>query len=75
MSVKASSQPVKMTFWIILDSQQSAHRFMIAVLDAYPGLQEKEALVAKKDLSVCHHCHAKEHGTTVRIRESLHFRK
>ena len=39
------------TFWI-LDAEQSAYRFMIAVWDAYEGLTAEEGLVAEKHLTV-----------------------
>ena len=45
MGEDASSQPVTVTFWI-LDAEQSAYRFMIAVWDAYPGLGSQQSLSA-----------------------------
>ena len=42
------------TFWI-LDAEQSAYRFVIAVWDAYPGLTTEEGLLARRDLTVSLH--------------------
>ena len=57
MGEDASSQPVTVTFRI-LDAEQSAYRFVIAVWDAYPGLKAEEGLVAEKHLTASLH---KEH--------------